>query len=68
MNTGEVIRARREALGITQAAAAAELGVTQAMLCQLERGSKVPSLPLAKQLCQLLHCTLDELCGKEVTS
>lgn len=68
MNTGEVIRARREALGITQAAAAARLGITQAMLCQLERGSKLPSLPLARQLAQLLHCTLDELCGKEVTS
>ena len=66
MGFGEIIKARREELGITQAAAAAELGISRPMLCQLERGSKAPSLPLALQLAKLLQCSLNELCGEGV--
>ena len=70
MNVGETIRARRQALGITQADMAARLGVAPSMVCQIERGSKAPSLPLAAEIARLLGCSIDALCGagKEVTS
>ena len=67
MNVGESIRARRQALGITQADMAARLGVAPSMVCQIERGSKAPSLPLAVEIARLLGCSIGALCGgKEV--
>ncbi len=61
MSIGETIRARRTALGMTQAALADAVQVDQSMICQLERGSKVPTVVLAKQIADELHCTLNDL-------
>ncbi len=59
MSIGETIRARRTALGMTQAALADAVQVDQSMICQLERGSKVPTVVLAKQIADELQCTLN---------
>ena len=43
MSLGRMIRDRRMELGITQYELADTVGITQAMLCQVERGTKQPS-------------------------
>lgn len=64
MSIGENIKARREAAGLTQEALAAQVGVTHSMICQIERGSKSPTVVLGKQIADVLGCTLDELVSK----
>ena len=61
MNVGENIRRIREEKKMRQAELADLTGVTQAMICQVERDIKKPSLPLAKQIALALDCSLDEL-------
>ena len=36
-------------------------GVTQAMLCQVERGTKNPSLQLGAEIAKILDCSLESL-------
>ena len=56
----------RNNIGITQAELAARVGITNSMLSQIERGTKVPSLPLAIALADELHCSVyDFITGKE---
>lgn len=38
--------------------------VDPSMICQIERGSKIPTLALGRQLADVLHCSLDELAGR----
>lgn len=33
------------------------------MLCQIERGTKVPSLPLGKEIADALGCGVEDLLG-----
>ena len=61
MSVGENIRARREAAGLSQAYVAALAGISQAMLCQIERGTKNPSLQISKEISDVLCCKLDDL-------
>lgn len=61
MNVGVNIRRIREEKGIPQVRLAEQAGISQSMLCQIERGTKVPSLPLGAELAQLLGCELDAL-------
>ena len=61
MNVGANIRARREAAGLSQAYLAAQSGISQAMLCQIERGTKNPSLQVSKEISAVLCCKLDDL-------
>lgn len=63
MSTGEIIRRRREALGIEQKEMAAQLEITPSMLCQIERGTKQVTIPLGKKIARILECTMDELAG-----
>ena len=63
MTTGEKVRARREALGLDQKDLAAMIGVTPGMLCQIERGSKALSMPLAQEIARVYDCTLNDLAG-----
>lgn len=62
MNVGESIRKRREALGLLQVDVAAAAGISQAMLCQIERGTKNPSLQVSVALAEQLHCSVDDFC------
>ena len=54
------IRARREAAGLSQAYAAAQAGISQAMLCQIERETKSPSLQVSREISAVLCCKLDD--------
>lgn len=59
MSVGENIRCMREKAGLTQACLAEQAGVTQAMLCQIERGTKNPSLQLGAEIAKILDCRLE---------
>lgn len=65
MSVGENVRRIREDAGYTQAWLAEQVGITQAMLCQIERGKKEPSLKVAKWIAEALDCTIDDLFGRE---
>lgn len=66
MSVGANIRARREALGLTQSYLSGQAGITQAMLCQIERETKNPSLQIGRELARLLDCTIEDLFTGEV--
>ncbi len=61
MNVGENIRRIREEKGILQVQLAQQAGISQAMLSQIERGSKNPSLQVGADLAHLLGCKLEAL-------
>lgn len=61
MNTGAAIRSMREQKGITQAELAEKIHVSQPMLCQIERGTKSPSLPLSAEIAAVLGCTVNDI-------
>lgn len=61
MSVGENIRRIRTDKGITQAYLAEHAGITQAMLCQIERGTKNPSLQVGIEIARLLECTVEDL-------
>lgn len=51
---------RREA-GLKQVELAVEMEVSQTTVCLWEHGIKTPMSGRLPELCELLHCTLDEL-------
>jgi len=55
------VRARRTALGLTQAGLGERLGVSRQTVISIERGRFDPSLPLAFAQSQHLGCPLEEL-------
>lgn len=59
MSVGKNIRRIREEKGITQASLAEQAGITQSMLCQIERGTKNPSLQVSKEIADALGCEID---------
>lgn len=61
MNVGENIRRIREEKKLTQVCVAKQVGISQAMLCQIERGTKNPSLQIGKGIADVLGCDLDSL-------
>ena len=61
MSVGENIKKMREKRNIKQSELAERTGVTQAMICQMERGTRNPSLQLGLEIAKVLDCTVDEL-------
>ena len=61
MNVAENIRNIREKAGMTQKQLAEAVFVDQAMICKIEKGIKMPSLPLSIAIAAALHCTVNEL-------
>ena len=61
MNIGENVKKKRIACGLTQQQLAESVGVAAATICQIERGTKTLSMPLGKQIAEVLNCTLDNL-------
>jgi putative transcriptional regulator len=55
------VRARRTALGLTQAGLGERLGVSRQTVISIERGRFDPSLPLAFMLSQVLGCRFEDL-------
>lgn len=60
-SVGGNIRARRQALGMTQENLANALGLGRSMIAQIERGSKIPNLMLGRDIARVLQCDLEEL-------
>ncbi len=61
MNVGRAIRSMREKLGLSQKEMADKLGITPSMVCQIERGTKIPSLYLSVEIADVLQCSLETL-------
>ncbi len=61
MNVGENISRIRKEKGLTQAYVAEKVGISQAMLCQIERGTKNPSLQVGKEIAEILNCKIESL-------
>ena len=61
VNISGNIRRKREEAGVTQAELATKVGVTQSMLCQIERGTKACSMPLGAEIAHALGCDVADL-------
>lgn len=61
MNIGEKIRSLREQHGISQQELSDQVKCTPSMICQIERGTKVPTILLANEIAEVFGCTVDEL-------
>lgn len=61
MATGDIIRTKREAKGMTQKQLADAVGVAPSFITQIERGTKSITLALAKQVAVVLECSVAEL-------
>ena len=60
MNVGHNIRRIRKARGITQERLAEEAGISQSMLCQVEKGLKNPSLLVSAEMAKILGCRIED--------
>ena len=61
MTIGENIKNQRLKANISQKALADKLQITQSMVCQIERGSKIPSILLGRGIAEALGCSIDDL-------
>lgn len=61
MSVGANIRRIREEKNISQAWLADKAGISQPMLCQIERGTKNPSLQVGAEIAAALNCTMEVL-------
>lgn len=58
---GENIKARRQAMGMSQGDLASAIGVSVPMICQIERGTKSVTLMLGAKIAKILQCDLNDL-------
>ncbi len=64
MSYGEKIRNIRESRGVTQEALGEKIGVSKQMICQLERGTKNITLPIAKEIAKALGVKMSAITGE----
>ena len=64
MGVGDNIKQLREEKGFSQRQLAQEAGISQSMLCQIERGTKNPSLPVGLALAGALGVRVERLAGR----
>ena len=67
-NTGALIRALREERGLSQSELARRTGVTRQTIISLEKGSYVPSLLFALNLCEVFDAAVEDVFSKEEQS
>ena len=58
MSIGAILREKRESKGMTTEALGERIGVTGAMIRQIERGSRTLSLVLAAEIAKVLNCSV----------
>ena len=63
---GEIIKTKREQLGLSQKRLAERLGVARTMVCRWEHGYCLPNILNCWDLADLFGCTIDEIVGWEV--
>ena len=61
----ERLKKAREEKGLSQIEMASKIGVSQAAYCYYEQGLRIPSLGVAKILCNVLNVSLDWLTGND---
>lgn len=66
MSIAEIVKFKREEKKLSQRKLASMVGIDPSMINMIERGTRVPSLPVSNGLAKALECTLDELAGNEV--
>ena len=59
-SVGANIRRIREEKGMMQVELAEKVGISQAMICQIERGTKNPSLQVSAEIAKVLHCDISD--------
>lgn len=57
-------KSARKNADLTQAAAAKELGVSDAAICLWERGKTMPRAAMLNQIARIYGCTVDDLLRK----
>lgn len=62
---GAAIRARRTSLGLTLETLAEQSGVSRAMLSDIERSVKNPTIKVLSQIAEALNCTVSYLLGEQ---
>ena len=55
------LKDRRKAIGLTQKQVADAVGVTQAQICNYEKGGYAPKYVTCKKLAALFGCTIEEI-------
>lgn len=68
MELGDEIRSRRVGLGLTLDGLATRSGVSRAMLSEIERGAKNPTIRVVAQIAAGLGCTVSALLGEPAPS
>lgn len=63
---GEIIKTKREQLGLSQKRLAERLGVARVMVCHWEHGYCLPNILNCWDLADFFGCTIDEIVGREV--
>lgn len=58
---GANIKKFRVSAGLTQLQLAKKVGVSEPMICQIERGTKMPTVILAKEIADALNVNINEL-------
>ena len=61
MGLGMNVRRLREKAGLQQAELADRVGISRAMMCQIERSMKIPSLPVGVAIAKVLGTTAEKL-------
>lgn len=57
----EILKSKRKEQGLSQAALAAQIGVTRQTINMIEAGNYNPSIKMCLQICYALNATLDQL-------
>ena len=60
MATGEKVMQIRIAKGVSRKELANQVGVTESMIGQIERGTKALTVPLAKEIATVLQCSISD--------
>lgn len=61
MSIGKNIKRIRKDKGLTQQELALKVGVSQPMIGQIERETKIPTMLLGKEIADVLNCSLEDL-------
>lgn len=61
MSVGENVRKLRREKDITQEQLGLLVNVSRSMIAQIERGTKVPSILLSRDIAVALDCTIDDI-------
>jgi len=65
MTLGNMIKARRTKLDLSQRELAAKSGVSVQMISCIEKEQRNPTINIVQKIARALHCTVGELLGEK---